>query len=82
MTDQHLIDLWGRLEVEWHQALEHATERQREYDSRITNHLVYHLALPSREDISQLAGLWSEVADKRKRADDFIRSLNMASTSP
>jgi|GEM_PF-3954166 len=72
MAEQHLMDIWGKLEVEWRDALEHAMTRQREYDSRMTNHLVYNLAAPDIDEREEISRLWQEVYEKRKAANDFI----------
>ena len=72
MAEQRLIDVWGKLEVEWRDALEHALTRQREYDSRMTNHLIYNLAAPDVEERDEIARLWQDVSNKRKAANDFI----------
>jgi hypothetical protein len=73
MSDERPLDTWGRLEVEWRDALEAATERQREYDSRMTNHLVYHLAQPDLQELGEISRLWRLVYEKREAADDYIR---------
>lgn len=73
MEDEKLIDVWGRLEVEWKEAVEHAVDRQREYDSRMTNHLVYHLAAPDLDELNQIKSLWQAAIEKRQAADAFIQ---------
>lgn len=72
MSEERLIDTWGRLEVEWRDALEHAIARQREYDGRMTNHLVYHLAPPENTEREEIAKLWNVVREKRQAADNFL----------
>lgn len=73
MADKQEMDTWGRLEVEWREALEAAVERQREYDGHMTNHLVYHLAPPDLQELGEIARLWQLVYEKRQAADEFIR---------
>jgi hypothetical protein len=73
MSEQRIIDTWGRLEVEWREALESAMGLQREYDTKMTNHLVYHFAAPHPDELAEIAGLWRLAAEKRRAADDFIR---------
>lgn len=73
MEDEKAIDVWGRLEVEWKEALERAVDRQREHDSRMTNHLVYHLAAPGLDELDQIKSLWDAAIEKRQAADTFIR---------
>jgi len=76
MTDERLMDTWSRLEVEWKEALEQAVERQHEYDSRMTNHLVYHFAAPDPAELDEIKSLWQAAAEKRQAADEFIRQHN------
>ena len=71
--DERLMDTWGRLEVEWKEAVECALIRQREYDSHMTNHLVYHFAAPDLGEMDEIKGLWQTAAEKRQAADAFIR---------
>lgn len=73
MSEQRLMDTWGRLEVEWRNALDAALDRQREYDGQMTNHLVYHLAGPNLEEFEEIARLWQVAHEKRQAADAFIR---------
>lgn len=73
MEDEKLIDTWGRLEVEWKEAIEHAVDRQREYDSRMTNHLVYHFVAPDLDELIEIKRLWRAAIEKRQAADAFIR---------
>ena len=73
MEDKKLIDVWSRLEIEWKEALEYAVDRQREYDSHMTNHLVYHLAAPDLAELDQIKSLWQTAIEKRQAADTFIR---------
>lgn len=73
MTEERLMDTWGRVEVAWREALEAAMTRQREYDCRMTNHLVYHLAGPDLQELEEIAGLWRTALEKRQEADAFIR---------
>lgn len=73
MEDKKLIDVWSRLEIEWKEALEYAVDRQREYDSHMTNHLVYHLATPDLAELDQIKSLWHAAIEKRQAADSFIR---------
>ena len=73
MSEERLIDTWGRLEVEWRDALEQAIARQREYDGHMTNHLIYHLAAPDIAECAEIASLWKSVQEKRQAADAFIR---------
>ena len=73
MPDQRLIDIWGRLEVEWRDAFEHAAKRQRDYDMKMTNHLIYHKAAPSLGEQEQIDALWASAAEKRHAADMFIK---------
>lgn len=73
MTEERLMDTWGRLEVEWWNALEAAMNRQREYDGHMTNHLVYHLAGPDVDELDQISRMWQAVHEKRQAADAFIR---------
>ena len=82
MSEERLIDIWGRLEVEWRDALEHALTRQREYDGRMTNHLVYHLAPPDIAEREEIASLWNAVQEKRQAADDFIKQHANQTTKP
>ena len=73
MTDEKPIDTWGRLEVEWRNAVEAALERQRQYDGQMTNHLVYHLAGPDMEELKEIVNMWRIAQQKREAADAFIR---------
>lgn len=73
MADEKPIDSWGRLEVEWRNAVEAALERQRQYDDQMTKHLVYHLAEPDLETLQEIANLWRIAQHKREAADAFIR---------
>jgi hypothetical protein len=75
MSGERPLDKWGRLEVEWRESLESAMERQREYDNRMTNHLMYHLAQPDLRKLGEIARLWELVHEKRVAADDYIRQL-------
>lgn len=82
MSEERLIDIWGRLEVEWRDALEHAITRQREYDGRMTNHLVYHLAAPDITEREEIASLWDAVHEKRVAADEFINQHAKQAAEP
>ena len=76
MAELKAIDVWGRLEVEWKEALDAAASRQREYDAKMTNHLVYHFAAPQLQELDEIGGLWQTVAEKRRAADQFIREYS------
>lgn len=73
MNEERLIDAWSRLEVEWREALEHAIARQHEYDTHMTNHLVYHFAAPDLSQLNEIRELWQTAAEKRRSADAFIQ---------
>lgn len=73
MSEERVMDTWGRLEVEWRNALEAALNRQREFDGQMTNHLVYHLAGPDVQKLEALSELWHTVHEARRAADAFIR---------
>ncbi|HYD32930.1 MAG TPA: hypothetical protein VEA39_00025 [Methylophilaceae bacterium] len=82
MAEEKLMDTWGRLEVEWREALEHALDRQSEYDDRMTKHLVYNLAGPDPAERQEIADLWHAVHAKRQAADDFISEHARTTQSP
>lgn len=74
MSEQRVMDEWGRLEVEWKAAVDAALSRQREYDTKMTNHLVYHFAAPALDELAEIAELWNTAIEKRRAANEFIRN--------
>ena len=81
MSDERPLDTSGRLEVEWRDALEEAINRQRDYDDRMTNHLVYHLAQPDLQELGEITRLWQLVYEKRESADAYIRQYSGQTTA-
>lgn len=82
MSDERPMDIWGRLEVEWRDALEAAIDRQRDYDDRMTNHLMYHRAPPDLQELGEISRLWQLVYEKRETADAYIRQYSGGTGAP